>query len=142
MLISIILYFLGIPLWMIIGMLVLVFWNRNRVKKQPGSFPVKVRPEPTSDAEKEPKWPRSAGYTQWVHDVLIVRTGMGLMLTTPYGIVAMEDTPQDADPKEVGGLGDHPKVIRARLDDGSIIQVAVQDINPELAPERFQVDTE
>jgi len=137
MLISTILLILGVPLWIIIGMLILVFWNRSRVKKQPGSFPVKIRPETDPDAEKEPKWPRT-GYAQWVHDVLIVRTGLGLMLTTPYGISAVDGPAQDADPGAVTGLGEHPKVLRARLDDGSILLVAVGELHPQLAPERFQ----
>lgn len=46
---------------------------------------------------------------------------LGQILTTPYGISAMEGSSQDADPGEVKGLGDPPKIIRARLDDGSII---------------------
>jgi len=74
-LISTILVILGVPIWMIVGMLILIFWNRKQVKKQPGIFPVKVRHE-AEPGEKEHKWPRK-GYAQWVHDVLIVRKGMG-----------------------------------------------------------------
>jgi len=140
MLISIVLAFLGVPLWLIIGGLLLALWNRSQVKKQPGVFPIKVRSEPDPDSEKEPKWPRMAGYAQWIHDVLIVRNGLGLMMTTPYGIKAVEGSAQDADLEKEKGLGEHPKVIRARLDDGSIIQFAVGDVHPTLAPERFQVD--
>ena len=140
MLISMTLAFLGVPLWMIIGMLILIFWNRSKVKKQPGIFPVKLRPEADPDAEKEPKWPRT-GYAQWVHDVLIVRKGLGLMQTIPYGINSVEGPVQDADPEEVKGLGDHPKMIRARLDDGSILQVAVGELHPEFAPQQIQAET-
>ena len=136
MLISAILLFLGVPLWMIAGMIILIIWNRRRVKKQPGIFPVKVRFEAEPDAQKQPKWPRT-GYAQWVHDVLIVRSGMGLMQSTPYGIHGVETAEQDADPQEVKGLGDHPKVIRARLDDGTILQVALTETHPELAPDRL-----
>jgi hypothetical protein len=141
MLISAILLFLGVPLWMIAGMIILIIWNRRRVKKQPGIFPVKVRYEAASAAEKQPKWPRK-GYAQWVHDVLIVRTGMGLMQSTPYGIHGVETAEQDADPHEVKGLGDHPKVLRARLDDGIILQVALAKIHPELAPDRLLAERE
>ena len=137
MVISTILLLLGVPLWMIGGMIILILWNRRRVKKQAGIFPLKVRHEAESAAEKQAKWPRT-GYAQWVHDVLIVRTGLGLMLTIPYGISAVEGPAQDADPGEVKGLGERPKVLRARLDDGSILQVAVGDLHPQLAPERFQ----
>jgi hypothetical protein len=68
----------------------------------------------------------------------IVRKGTGLMLTVPYGIKGVDGAPQDADPEEVKGLGDHPVVFRALLDDGSILQVAVSEIHPELAPDHFQ----
>jgi hypothetical protein len=141
LLVSTILLLLGVPLWMIAGMLILILWNRRRVKKQVGIFPLKVRHEAESAAEKQPKWPRT-GYAQWVHDVLIVRTGIGLMQSTPYGISGLETPEKDADPKEVKGLGDHPKVLRARLDDGSILQVALSEIHPELAPQRLLAERE
>ena len=54
----------------------------------------------------------------------------------------MEGSPQDADPEEVKGLGDHPVLIRARLDDGSILQVAVGELHPQLSPERFEAARE
>ncbi len=141
MVISTILLLLGVPLWMIAGMLILIVWNRRQVKKKPGIFAIKVRHEAEPGAEKQPKWPRK-GYAQWVHDVLIVRTGMGMMQSTPYGISGLETPEKDADPDEVKGLGDHPKVLRARLDDGSILQVALSDIHPELTPERLAAERE
>ena len=70
---------------LVIGAIILIFWNRKQVKAQSGMFPVKIKAEAEPDAEKEPKWSRK-GYAQWVHDVLIVRTGIGLMKATPYGI--------------------------------------------------------
>ena len=134
MLISIALYILGVPLWMILGMLILVFWNRRRVKNQPGIIPVKIKPE--SDSNEDSKWPRSVSYMQWIHDVAIVREAPALILTVPYGIKNIETMPQDADPQEVKGLGDHPQVARVRLDDDSIIQVALSEVHPDLAPDR------
>ena len=138
MLATIVAYILGVPLWMIIGMLILVIWNRRRVKNQPGIFPVKVRPDP--ETNEESKWPRSVSYAQWIHDVAIVRKAPAMILTVPYGIKGVEGPPQDADPEDVKGLGENPKVLRARLDDDSIIQVAVSDLHPDLAPERFQAE--
>jgi len=138
MLISTMLVLLGVPLWMLFGGLILIFWNRNRVKKQPGTFPLKVRQETDPDSNEESKWPSGVIYAQWVHDVLIVRKGLGLMLTIPYGIKGVEGSPQEADPDEVKKLGDHPVVIRAVLDDDSILMVAVRKLRPELAPKHFQ----
>jgi hypothetical protein len=67
---------------------------------------------------------------------------MGLMQSTPYGIHGVETAEQDADPHEVKGLGDHPKVLRARLDDGTILQVALTRIHPEMAPDRLLAERE
>ena len=59
------------------------------------------------------------------------------MQSKPYGISSVEGPARDADPNEIKGLGENPEVLRARLDDGSILQVAVEKIYPDLAPERF-----
>ena len=138
MLISAILYVLGVPLWMLVGAVILIIWNSKRVKKQPGVFPLKVRPKRDPDGDKKPKWPRGVSYAQWIHDVVIVRKGPALILTVPYGIKKVEVYPQDADPEEVKGLGDHPHLAQVRLDDDTILEVALEKIHPELAPERFQ----
>ena len=140
MLVSVILYILGVPLWMIIGGLILILWNRSRVKKQPGIFPIKIRPDPESNEDS--KWPRGVSYAQWVHDVAIIRKGPALLLTVPYGIKGVEGSLQEANPEEVKGLGDHPILARVRLDDDSFIQVALAEVHPELAPEKFQAGTQ
>jgi hypothetical protein len=62
------------------------------------------------------------------------------MLTVPYGIKGVKGSPQNADLNEVKGLGDQPVLIRAVMDDDSILEVAVAQLRPELAPERFHVD--
>ena len=97
MLVSAIMFALGVPLWMLVGELVLIVWNSKRVKKQPGCYPVKVRPETETDSDGESKWSRSVSYAQWIYDVLIVRKGLGLMLTVPYGIKGVKGSPQNAD---------------------------------------------
>lgn len=137
MLISLTLYALGVPLWMLLGMVVLLLWNRRRAKNQRGAFAVKVRKEPPSGEDKPAKWPRMVGYAQWVHDVLILRTGIGLMVTTPHGIADIEEIVRDVPPDSVKGLGEKPVLVRARLGDGSIMQIAIEEIRPDLAPDRF-----
>ena len=68
MVISLVLHALGIPVWIFFGMLLLILWNRKRVEEQSGTFPVKIRSEPTLDSEPATKWPRRASYAQCVHD--------------------------------------------------------------------------
>ena len=62
--------------------------------------------------------------------------------TVPYGIKGVEGSLQEANPEEVKGLGDHPILARVRLDDDSFIQVALAEVHPELAPEKFQAGTQ
>jgi len=57
MLVSMVMAALGVPLWMLLGMLILIIWNSKRVKGQPGTFPVKVKLETGSDEDS--KWDRT-----------------------------------------------------------------------------------
>ena len=139
MLVSTVLFFLGVPLWLIVGMLLLAWWNRRKVKSQPGIFQVKTRLEASADLEKEPKWPRMSNYAQWVHDVLIVRKGMGLMIAVPYGVTAVEGPVPEANVGEVKGMGDRPFVTSLRLDDDSILQVALREEDVDLAQHTFDL---
>jgi hypothetical protein len=51
----------------------------------------------------------------------------------------MEGSSQNADPEEVKGLGDAPAVLTFRLDDESVIQMAVPSDTLDLAQGPFTV---
>ena len=57
---------LGVPIWLILGVLGGAYWNRRRFKQVPGVFRLKYK-----EALSE-KWPRQATYGRWIHDVLLI----------------------------------------------------------------------
>jgi len=84
-------------------------------------------------------WPRMSDYAQWVHDVLIVRKGMGLMIAVPSGVTTVEGPVPEANVGEVKGMGDRPFVTSLRLDDGSILQMALREEEVDLAQHTFDL---
>jgi len=116
---------LGVPIWLVVGALALILWNRNHVKKQPGIFPVKLRLESGSFPGFSEK--PASGYCEWVHDVLLVHKGL-LMATLPVPVAAAEETKQ---------FGDKTMYLRFRLDDGSILQMSGFEENEALAQGPF-----
>jgi len=115
----IILAALGVPLWLIVGMLAGVVWSRRRFKNSIGTFPCKVRT--LTAGEPPPAWPRTKGYAVWVHDVLLVHTGVALARYTPYAVRDLAETRDDAAVR----FGDAAAAtVVLRLDDGTMIEVA------------------
>ncbi len=133
MLIAIIFGFLGIPLWLIIGMLVFTFWTRRRFKKMAGVFPFKGRIESGSAPGFRKKYPRQSSYGLWVHDVLLVHKGLALIHTIPFGVVEAIDQPAPANDETIKRVGEQPMLLRFRLDDGAIVRLVVRAENTDLA---------
>jgi hypothetical protein len=128
---------LGVPIWLVLGALGFALYNRHRFKNAPGTFRLKLRKESGTYEGIGDKWPKPSSYALWVHDVLLVHKGLGLVPTTAIGMAAMESSGQSADPEEVKGLGDNPTILRFRLDDESIIQMAVPGDAREIAQGPF-----
>jgi hypothetical protein len=109
----IVLSFLGVPIWLIVGVLAVLFWKRHKFKTQPGVFPAKLRLESGSfpGLSKKP----ASVFCIWVHDVLLVHKGLSLASTLPVPVAAAEERKH---------LGDKTMYLRFRLDDGSILQMS------------------
>jgi len=125
MVVATVLAVLGVPLWLVVGMLVAALWNRRRFLKNPGVFSTKLRLEAGSFAGLGDRWPRVSAYATWVHDVLLINKGLALIRTMPLPIAAGEGIARDADPSKVKRMGDSPVLLRFRLDNGAILQMAV-----------------
>ena len=69
MLISAILAIIGVPIWLVVGVLALAFWSRRKFQKAPGVFPCRVR-EVLGPGE-EAAWCRPESHGRWVHDVIV-----------------------------------------------------------------------
>ena len=119
---------LGVPIWLVVGALLLVLWNRNHVKKQPGVFAAKLRLESGSFPAFSEK--AASSYCEWVHDVLLVHKVM-TMRTVPVPVATAEESKR---------LGDKLMYLRFRLDDGSIPQMSGIGENEALAQGPFLKD--
>jgi len=108
---------LGVPLWLIVGLLVGVILSRRSFQRQEGVFALKARPE---GAEK---WTRGVIYGRQVRDVLVTTRGAALLRTEFHAVDAVADLALDGRPKKpadaVGRL--------VTLADGSRLEVAVSE---------------
>jgi hypothetical protein len=121
---------LGVPIWLVVGGLTATLLNRRRFKRQPGVFRMKFR------AEDDEKWPRPASYGRWVHDVLLINKGLGLVPTTAVGIKQFHDISED---EAVKGF-DKAVIFRFTLDDDKSGYVAVADESVSLAYGPFHTE--
>ncbi len=115
---------LGIPLWMIAGLLVGAGLSRGAVKRPPGVFPAKLRAVSADVEHLKRTWPRRPCYARWVHDVLLVQRGIALMRTVAMPIAHATGAVGVHSSDEIRGLGAHPAVMTIVLDDGSEVQLA------------------
>jgi hypothetical protein len=108
-----------------------VAWRRMRLARKPGIIRCKLRPV-KAGSERRVQWPRYWAYGEWVHDVLVVHRGMFLGQTVALPIRFPEGVVQC----ERHGLAGarYPARLRLRLDDGSVVELAVTKAGrPEIA---------
>lgn len=91
--ILVLLGFLGIPIWLVVGVLIATLLSRRSFKRQPGVFDIVVRKE---NAEK---WPRTVNSGRIVSDVLVVNRGAALVNTDVRAITTVSEL----------DIGDGPK---------------------------------
>lgn len=131
---------LGVPLWLVVGALAASLWSRRQFRNTPGVFRAKVRlTSGTFDGLSE-SWPPVAAYARWVHDVLLVNKGLALVRTQPLPIAAAEGRVEEADPREIKRMGDHPILLQSRLDNGATIQLAAPGEARSLACGPFEAE--
>lgn len=112
-------------MWLVLGVLGLLLWQRHQFKQEPDVFETKIRLESGASEDFKEKWPRLSGYGRWVHDVLLVHDGLGLRTNTPVPVAALEGPLEASVADDAKRLGDHPVVYRLRLDDGATLLMAV-----------------
>jgi hypothetical protein len=106
---------LGVPIWLIIGLLASIGMSRRAFKQEPGVFKIRVR------ARNSDKWPRGASYGRFVSDVLVVNRGAAFLRTEIGAIEAVSKIDiGDGPKKQAGAVG---RLVT--LEDGSTRELAV-----------------
>jgi hypothetical protein len=108
MMIAILLALLGVPLWLVAGMVLGALYSRRRFKQAPEAFRCKVRLVSGTGSSLKTTCGRMPGYARWVHDVLLVNQGLALIRILPIGVVEVVTGPDKGDPAEAKRLGPAP----------------------------------
>jgi hypothetical protein len=85
---------LGVPIWLVVGVLVGVVLSRRNFQRDDGVFAFNVRPE------RAPKWPRQVVYGRRVRDVLVTNRGAALVRTEFHAVDAVADLELDDPPRK------------------------------------------
>ena len=122
--VAILLAVLGVPLWLVAGMVLGALYSRHRFKQTPGVFRCKVRTITGTVGPLTPTWGRMTAYGRWVHDVLLVNQGLALVRVLPIPVAGVAAGPEKADPAEAKRLGATPMVLTLRVDGGGTVALA------------------
>jgi hypothetical protein len=122
--VAILLALLGVPLWLVVGMVLAALYSRRRFRQAPGVFRCKLRLVAGTVGALKTTWGRTPSFGRWVHDVLLINQGLALVRVVPIPVAGVVAGPEKADPAELKRLGPAPKVLRLRVDGGSAIELA------------------
>lgn len=125
---------LGVPTWFVVGLLAGALWSRRIHRRAPGVFPCKIRT--VSGADGSGGWSRRTSYARWVHDVLLVHSGMALVRYQAFPVRSANDPIARAPGVKLRGEGE-PVSLHLTLDDGSVREVATSSSWSELLAAPF-----
>jgi hypothetical protein len=134
--IAILLTALGVPIWLVIGALLGALWSRRMHRNAPGVFPCKIRTiSPTAGPGG---WGRRTEYARWVHDVLIVHSGLALVRIRALPVRDVAEVTPPNTSFGIKGAG-QPVARQVTLDDGSVLELATPAPSAQLAAGPFRV---
>ena len=125
--VAILLVALGIPLWLVAGMVLGALYSRRRFKQAPGVFRCKVRLVDGTAGSLKTNWGRAPAYGRWAHDVLLVSQGLALVRVMALPVLGVVTGPVKANPDQVKRLGPAPEVLSLRVDGDATIELAAGD---------------
>ena len=110
----------------VLALVVAVRGTATRFPDDVASFRCKLRPAPVPGLPETP-WPRRRARGLWTHDVLLIREGRLRVRLRVLAVRTPEEPLRVLRYGEVGGvLGAGALAVVLRLDDGSLVEVAVR----------------
>lgn len=119
--ILVVLAFLGVPVWVVAGMLLAVLLSRRRFRNRPDAFEVKVRLFSGAFTGMDASFPRAVASAMWAQNVLVIFHGMARTRVLLLPTLALDQAHRLPDVK---GLGPEPCGVTLRLDNGALVEVA------------------
>ena len=113
--------------------------SHRQFLRQPESFRCRLRLVRGSMRGVGREWQGQAGWAFWAHDVLLVRLGRWVGTTRVLRVRFPENSVEAAWPAAVSELGTDPVVLRLRLDDGEVVEVAAPAVQRDLLAGPFLV---
>jgi len=110
---------LGVPIWLIVGVLVAVFYSRRHFRAQDDVFELSIR------SQGEEKWPRRPAYGRCFRGIIVVNTGLALVRNTIQEVDDITDLALDQPPRKPADAVGRLLTLR----DGSPIEVAVAAVD-------------
>ena len=115
---------LGVPVWLVVGALTGALISRQRFRNQPEVFAMAFRENGSGG------WPRRLSYGRYLHDVLLVNSGLALVRTSVHAVERAERLVSDPTPRRL----DRAIGWTLTLDDGGLIDVAVSAAHESRVP--------
>ena len=117
-------------------------WSAVRTHRQftrsPGAFRCRLRVVRGNLRGVGPEW-RQVAWASWVHDVLLVRIGRLPATTHVLQVRFPEGSVEPVRADGLKGFGTGPVMLRLRLDEGAVVEVAASATHRELLPGPFLV---
>jgi hypothetical protein len=122
---AVVLAVLGVPVWLVVGMLLAGVYSRRRYRQQPDVFACYVRVVDGELGPLDATWGRRPSYGRWLHDVLLLSRGLALVRFVVIPVATRVAGPEPLDGTPLRGLGTSAVVFTLCTDDATTLEVAV-----------------
>lgn len=119
--------YLGVPLWLIAFFLWRLLHNRATVRSLEDGFACRARLTGAGPDDDVDDYTRFAAVGRWVHDVFVLHGGNPFLTKTAvFGVAELVSGPESGTGSDRLEKFDDPVVMRFRLDDGGIAELACE----------------
>jgi hypothetical protein len=112
---------------LVVGALIAIAWTRRLFAASPKAFRCKIGTRVSAGAGKHlttMRWPWIPSYAVWVHDSLVVVSGLVRTRIRPLAVHFAEGAVGNPHNYRLSGIGPDPVFLTLELDDGSQVVLA------------------